>query len=280
MSSMPALPDAANSSPNSPRCRYPNAPRRWLIVTTTTSPLRQRLVPSYHGESPEPEMNAPPWHQNMTGRLRPSLTTGVQTLSTRQFSLMGGSARPANSLTSAGLRPKALSSCIARLPNSNASRTPVHGLSGRGAKKRPSPSGDSAYGTPLKTLMLSSTVPRIFPQLVSTSTCCAICRIPPRPSIARSTLLRRRKDCGKVGRLLLIRDNVVANQRPRLRARRPNLRSRLEPARVIERSRANVERRRAFPLCIDARIARSAHQRDTLRFARDESFFPHRIACR
>src|SRR5271163_3448618 len=32
------------------------------------------------------------------------------------------------------------------------------------------------------------------------------------------------------------------------------------------------------PLCIDPRIARSADERDTLRSARDESFFPHRIA--
>src|SRR5580704_609174 len=224
-------------------------------------------------------MNAPPWHQNMTGLLRPSLTAGVQTLSTRQFSLIGGTARPANSLTSAGLRPNALSSCIARLPNSNASRTPVHGFSCRGARKRPAPSGDSAYGMPLKMLTPLSAVPRIFPQLVSTSTCCAICRIPPRPSIARSKLLRRCKRCSKVGRLLFVRDNVVANERPRLRARRPNLRDRPEPTGVVERTGANVQRRRAFSLRIDARVARCADLRHTLRSARDESFCRNRIAC-
>ena len=42
------------------------------MVTTTTSPFCARLLPSYHPDEPEPEMNAPPWHQNITGRLRPS----------------------------------------------------------------------------------------------------------------------------------------------------------------------------------------------------------------
>ena len=80
-------------------------------------------------------MNAPPWHQNMTGRLRPSLTAGVHTFSTRQFSLIGGSSRPANSLSIAGGNANAFSSCIARLPKSNASRTPVQGWSLRGARE-------------------------------------------------------------------------------------------------------------------------------------------------
>ena len=89
-------------------------------------------------------MNAPPWHQNITGRLRPSFTAGVHTLSTRQFSLIGGSSRPANSLSIAGGIANAFSSCIARLPNSKASRTPVQGWSFRGGAKRPSPSGGAA----------------------------------------------------------------------------------------------------------------------------------------
>src|SRR5208282_4536375 len=161
------------------------------MVTTTTSPLRHRFVPSYQGESPEPAMNAPPWHQNITGRLRPSLTAGVHTLSTRQFSLMGGSSRPANSFSSAGGRANALSSCIARSPNAKASRTPVQGWSFLGGANRPSPSGDSAYRTPLKTLTPLSAIPRIFPQLVSTTTCSAMTDFPPREESYRVTSLRR-----------------------------------------------------------------------------------------
>src|SRR5258708_26809961 len=149
------------------------------MVTTTTAPLRLRLVPSYQGESPEPAMNAPPWHQNITGRLRPSLTAGVHTLSTRQFSLIGGSSRPANSFSIAGGSANALSSCIARSPNSKASRTPVHGPTSFGGANRPSSLGGAAYGMPLKTLTSFSSIPRIFPQLVSTTTVCAMIECPP-----------------------------------------------------------------------------------------------------
>ena len=60
------------------------------MLTTTTSPRRARLAPSVPGEDPEPLTKPPPWHQNKTGRLRPSFSAGVQTLSTRQSSLSGG----------------------------------------------------------------------------------------------------------------------------------------------------------------------------------------------
>ena len=49
------------------------------MVTTTTSPCTANFVPSYHGVSPEPQRNAPPWIQTITGR-RASSHAGVHTL--------------------------------------------------------------------------------------------------------------------------------------------------------------------------------------------------------
>ena len=54
----------------SPRCRKPNGPSRWLMVTTTTSPRPARLAPSYIGHEPEPVLNAPPCSQTITARAR------------------------------------------------------------------------------------------------------------------------------------------------------------------------------------------------------------------
>ena len=61
---------------NSLKFAKPRTLRRWLMVTTTTSPRRARFVPSLSGDDPEPVANPPPWHQNITGRLRPFAAAG------------------------------------------------------------------------------------------------------------------------------------------------------------------------------------------------------------
>jgi hypothetical protein len=55
MSSVPAFPDAANAAPAvSERSRWPRMLRRWLTVTTTTSPRRARLAPAVRGWFDDP----------------------------------------------------------------------------------------------------------------------------------------------------------------------------------------------------------------------------------
>src|SRR5579862_5019324 len=106
------------------------------MVTTTTSPRRARLVPSLSGDDPDPVANPPPWHQNITGRLRPSLTAGVQTFSTRQSSPSGGRFAPEIVSAPAAGGGAVGSRCGALWPYSSASRTPVHAAGSAGAMKR------------------------------------------------------------------------------------------------------------------------------------------------
>src|SRR5580704_10576369 len=106
------------------------------MVTTTTSPRRARLVPSLSGDEPDPVANPPPWHQNITGRLRPSLTAGVQTLSTRQSSPSAGRFEPETDNPPAAGGGAAGSRCGALCPYSSASRTPVHAAGSAGAMNR------------------------------------------------------------------------------------------------------------------------------------------------
>src|SRR5580704_8497485 len=113
------------------------------MVTMTTSPRRARFVPSLSGDDPEPEANPPPWHQNITGRLRPLLapepTAGVHTFSTRQSSPSAGRPWPEIERAPAGGGGAAGSRCGALCPYSRASRTPVHLAGSAGAMKRFAP---------------------------------------------------------------------------------------------------------------------------------------------
>ena len=82
----------ARTRSRAPRRAYvkPKTLRRWLMVTTTTSPVRARLVPSSDRPEPDPVEKPPPCSHTMTGRLRPSPSAGVNTFSTRQSSLSAG----------------------------------------------------------------------------------------------------------------------------------------------------------------------------------------------
>src|SRR6266567_8942376 len=109
------------------------------MVTTTTSPRRARLVPSLPGDDPDPVVNPPPWHQNITGRLRPSLMAGVQTFSTRQSSPSAGRFEPETVNAPGAGAGAAGSRCGALWPYSRASRTPVHFAGSVGGMKRFAP---------------------------------------------------------------------------------------------------------------------------------------------
>src|SRR5258708_4319447 len=79
-------------------------------------------------------MNAPPWMNSITGRS--CAPDGVHTLRNKQSSVLLG--------------PDRLNVCGHSLPTSSASRAPVHGGIGCGARKRRSPTGGAANGTPRK----------------------------------------------------------------------------------------------------------------------------------
>src|SRR5258708_25964200 len=135
--------------------------------TTTTSPRRARFVPSVMGDDPDPVAKPPPWHQTITGRLRPppltGPTAGVQTLSTRQSSPSTGRLFPETESASADPRGTVGSLCGALCPYSSASRTPVHRAGSAGAMKRFAPVVLAPYGTPLKVMIPLLSTPRIFP---------------------------------------------------------------------------------------------------------------------
>src|SRR5438093_2509587 len=121
------------------------------MLTTTTSPRRARLVPSVPGDDPEPVAKPPPWHQNITGRFRPSFTAGVQTLRTRQSSPSAG--RPSVATASrAGAGGVSGLPCGALGPYARASRTPVHRAGSTGGMNRFLPAVVAPYGIPLNVL--------------------------------------------------------------------------------------------------------------------------------
>src|ERR1700722_2925590 len=173
------------------------------MVTTTTSPRCARLVPSLSGDDPEPEANPPPWHQNITGRLRPPLAPdtieGVQTLSTRQSSPSAGRPWPEIESAPAGGGGAAGSLCGALCPYSKASRTPVHLAGSAGAMKRFVPAVFAPYGTPLKTLIPLLSTPRILPYVVSAMTYFASCarnspsQTPPAAATAEACFKKSRR---------------------------------------------------------------------------------------
>src|SRR5215471_690720 len=124
------------------------------MVTTTTSLVCARLVPSLMAPEPDPLENPPPCSHTNTGRFPPP-RDGVQTFSTRQSSLCAGPLRPV---------------CGAVGPYSSASRTPVHLAGLTGGMNRFAPDVLAPYGIPLKTLMSPATLPRILPEVVSATT--------------------------------------------------------------------------------------------------------------
>src|SRR5690242_18471352 len=162
------------------------------MVTTTTSPRRARLVPSVSGEDPDPVANPPPWHQNITGRLRPSLIAGVHTLSTRQSSPSAGRFRPATPSAPSGGGAAAGSRWGALCPNSSASRTAVHFSGSFGGRNRFVPAVLAPYGIPLKVLMPWLSTPRTFPKLVSATTYLASCASNTRLATAAAEALRKK----------------------------------------------------------------------------------------
>ena len=104
-------------------------------MTTTTSALVAKLVPSYQGVAPVPPVKPPPWIHTMTGRAGPSVA-GVITLSDRQSS----SQAPVD----CAMPATRLGACQAMGPKRVASRTPAHGLGGSGRAKRRCPVGGAA----------------------------------------------------------------------------------------------------------------------------------------
>src|SRR5580704_459661 len=149
------------------------------MVTTTTSPRCARLVPSLSGDDPEPVAKPPPWHQNITRRLRSLLaagpTAGVQTLSTRQSSPSAGRFSPEMVRPPAGGGRAAESRCGALCPYASASRTPDQSAVSAGGMKRFGPAVLAPYGMPLKILMPLWSTPRILPRFVSAMTNSASC---------------------------------------------------------------------------------------------------------
>src|SRR5216683_3742813 len=123
------------------------------MVTTTTSPRRARFVPSLSGDDPEPVAKPPPWHQSITGRLRPlspaGATAGVQTLRTRQSSPSAGRFSPEIVRAPAGGGGAAGSRCGALYPYAKASRTPLQSAGSAGGIKRFGPAVLAPYGIPL-----------------------------------------------------------------------------------------------------------------------------------
>src|SRR3954453_24099809 len=98
----------------------------------------------------------------MTGRFFQSPARGVQIFSDRKFSLkLVGSTHELH----VGLGGP--DSCGQRSPNMVASRTDVHGVGGFGGRNRLAPPVGAPYGTPLKTSMPCSTVPRTGPDRVA-----------------------------------------------------------------------------------------------------------------
>src|SRR5438094_805628 len=102
----------------------------------------------------------------MTGRFALSMP-GVQTFRTRQSSLDWLDDRFCIIWISGVLKPGSCGLCG---PRAFASRTPLHGIGFLGGRKRPAPSVDAPYGTPLKVRIPFTVNPRILPAVVSTIT--------------------------------------------------------------------------------------------------------------
>src|SRR5687768_7639677 len=114
-----------------------------------------RFCPSYTVNPDDPATNPPPCSHTITGRLRPSVTDGVKTFSTRQSSPCGS------------LRSKTNHSGTRR-PIVLTSRTPVHACGLRGGRKRLAPAVDAPYGMPRNVLTPWKKRPRTRPLVVST----------------------------------------------------------------------------------------------------------------
>ena len=93
----------------------------------------------------------------------PRAALGVQTLRCRQSSLIGSV--PVSGCHSG---TNVASTCGERGPNAKASRTPVHGVTLSGGRKRRAPAVDAPYGTALNVCTPSTSSPRTRPAVVST----------------------------------------------------------------------------------------------------------------
>src|SRR4051794_11455565 len=101
------------------------------MVTTTTSPLRARPVPSKPGADPAQFIQAPPCSQTITGFFSEGVAAGVNTFRKRQSSLTGSTF-----VYQAAIGNVAPGICGAELPALIASTVPVQGLAAIGAIKR------------------------------------------------------------------------------------------------------------------------------------------------
>ena len=134
-----------------------------MTVTTTTSPSRASTPPSKPGADPAQVTQPPPCSQTITGRGVRSRKAGVKTFSDRQSSPIG-SIDTYQPVSGEG----ASAFCGAEWPNARAGRTPLHGLTGCGGKKRFAPPVGAPYGMPLKTKPCAPRVPSTLPVVVST----------------------------------------------------------------------------------------------------------------
>ncbi|SKU06055.1 Uncharacterised protein [Mycobacteroides abscessus subsp. abscessus] len=117
---------SSKPSPSALSSRPPNAPRRYVTLTTTTLPLAASRAPLYNSSCPAPNTNAPPGIHTITGRL--ACTSGDHTVTVRHSSpRILGSSRPA---------PTNDLPCGGNGACSMASRTPSQGSSGTGARNR------------------------------------------------------------------------------------------------------------------------------------------------
>src|SRR5688500_2933686 len=130
-------------------------------MATQTTPSRANRLPSYHAF--DPARNDPPVIQIITGnRLAPG--SGVQMFRLRQSSPTGERSHVAGAFSVPGN-----GGCGGFGPSTRASRTPVHGSRGCGARRWFAPKGGAAYGTPLNVCTPSTKAPRTFPCRVLTS---------------------------------------------------------------------------------------------------------------
>src|SRR5258708_17840230 len=100
----------------------------------------------------------------MTGRFLLSLTPLVKTFNTRQSSPCAAYPR-----SPAPIAPGAGATCGDEWPFWNASRTPVHGSTFFGGRKRFAPAVDAPYGIPRNAFTLACRTPRTLPDVVSTT---------------------------------------------------------------------------------------------------------------
>src|SRR5215218_8451798 len=154
-------------------------------MTTQTTPSRAKCAPSY--AAVELSSNMPPWTHTITGK--PAAPgSGVQMFRFRQSSKVAARSTaakaPAMSLQSSvapELGPPVAggATCGGSGPSRTASRTPLHGSTGCGARSRFAAKGGAAYGTPRNAHTPSTTLPCSTPLTVLTTASMHISVRPP-----------------------------------------------------------------------------------------------------